>query len=346
MQKHKFGKSNINISSLCMGCMTLSARKTDIDAVKLLDHALANGICFFDTAEMYPTPIRESTYGSSEELIGKWLRKKGGRSEITLATKASGPAAFVPWIRSGKSRHNRANLISAVESSLKRLQTDYIDIFQLHWPDRATNFFNVRGFKVPKKDLTFDIEDTLDVLMELVASGKIRSFGICNETAWGAMTFIKNMEKRNSNDTLAIQNPYNLLNRSLEVGLSEIIAREHITFFAHSPLASGILTGKYFNGSALASSRLNQNHHGDVFKSPALLKAAEKYVTIAKNHGIDPTQMAIAWLLSQPVVTSVIIGVTNRSQLTHNLNSCDVTLTREIIKDIDRIQQEIPNPCP
>jgi len=346
MQKHKFGKSNINISSLCMGCMTLSARKTDIDAVKLLDHALANGICFFDTAEMYPTPIRESTYGSSEELIGKWLRKKGGRSEITLATKASGPAAFVPWIRSGKSRHNRANLISAVESSLKRLQTDYIDIFQLHWPDRATNFFNVRGFKVPKKDLTFDIEDTLDVLMELVASGKIRSFGICNETAWGAMTFIKNMEKRNSNDTLAIQNPYNLLNRSLEVGLSEIIAREDITFFAHSPLASGILTGKYFNGSALASSRLNQNHHGDVFKSPALLKAAEKYVTIAKNHGIDPTQMAIAWLLSQPVVTSVIIGVTNRSQLTHNLNSCDVTLTREIIKDIDRIQQEIPNPCP
>ncbi len=329
-----------------MGCMTLSARKTDIDAVKLLDHALANGICFFDTAEMYPTPIRESTYGSSEELIGKWLRKKGGRSEITLATKASGPAAFVPWIRSGKSRHNRANLISAVESSLKRLQTDYIDIFQLHWPDRATNFFNVRGFKVPKKDLTFDIEDTLDVLMELVASGKIRSFGICNETAWGAMTFIKNMEKRNSNDTLAIQNPYNLLNRSLEVGLSEIIAREDITFFAHSPLASGILTGKYFNGSALASSRLNQNHHGDVFKSPALLKAAEKYVTIAKNHGIDPTQMAIAWLLSQPVVTSVIIGVTNRSQLTHNLNSCDVTLTREIIKDIDRIQQEIPNPCP
>jgi aryl-alcohol dehydrogenase-like predicted oxidoreductase len=266
--------------------------------------------------------------------------------QITLATKASGPAAFVPWIRSGKSRHNRANLISAVEGSLKRLRTDYIDIFQLHWPDRATNFFNVRGFKVPKKDLTFDIEDTVDVLMDLVASGKIRSFGICNETAWGAMTFIKNMEKKTSNATLAIQNPYNLLNRNLEVGLSEIITREDIPFFAHSPLASGILTGKYFNGSALSSSRLNQNHHGTVFKSLALLKAAEKYITIAKKHEIDPTQMAIAWLLSQPVVTSVIIGVTNRSQLAHNLASCNVTLTREILKDIDSVQQEIPNPCP
>ena len=346
MQKHKLGKSNISVSSLCLGCMTLSAGKSDSDTLNLLDHALANGICFFDTAEMYPTPIRESTYGSSEALIGKWLRKKGGRSEITLATKASGPAAFVPWIRSGKSRHNRSNLISAVEGSLKRLRTDYIDIFQLHWPDRATNFFNVRGFKVPKKDLTFDIEDTVDVLMDLVASGKIRSFGICNETAWGAMTFIKNMEKKTSNATLAIQNPYNLLNRNLEVGLSEIITREDIPFFAHSPLASGILTGKYFNGSALSSSRLNQNHHGTVFKSLALLKAAEKYITIAKKHEIDPTQMAIAWLLSQPVVTSVIIGVTNRSQLVHNLASCDVTLTREILKDIDSVQQEIPNPCP
>jgi aryl-alcohol dehydrogenase-like predicted oxidoreductase len=179
-----------------------------------------------------------------------------------------------------------------------------------------------------------------------VASGKIRSFGICNETAWGTTTFIKNMEKKTSNATLAIQNPYNLLNRNLEVGLSEIITREDIPFFAHSPLASGILTGKYFNGSALSSSRLNQNHHGDVFKSPALLKAAEKYIAIAKKHEIDPTQMAIAWLLSQPVVTSVIIGVTNRSQLAHNLASCDVTLTREILKDIDSVQQEIPNPCP
>ena len=346
MQKHKLGKSDINISSLCMGCMTLSNQRDNSNTLKLLDNAIASGIVFFDTAEMYPIPIQESTYGRSEELIGKWLKARGVRSEITLATKASGPAAFVPWIRSGKSRHNRANLITAVESSLKRLQTDYIDIFQLHWPDRATNFFNVRGFKSPKKDLTFDIEDTVDVLIDLVTSGKIRSFGICNETAWGAMTFINNVEMRNSSITLVIQNPYNLLNRNLEVGLSEIITRENITFFAHSPLASGILTGKYFNGSAFPSSRLNQSHHGNILKSPMILKAAKRYIAIAEKHEIDPTQMALAWLLSQPVVTSVIIGVTNGSQLAHNLSSCDITLTREILKEIDSVQQEIPSPCP
>jgi aryl-alcohol dehydrogenase-like predicted oxidoreductase len=346
MQKHKLGKSNISISNLCLGCMTLSNQRDNSNTLKLLDNALASGIFFFDTAEMYPIPIQESTYGSSEELIGKWLRTRGIRSEITLATKASGPAAFVPWVRSGKSRHNRANLITAVESSLKRLQTDYIDIFQLHWPDRATNFFNVRGFKAPKKDLTFDIEDTVDVLIDLVASGKIRSFGICNETAWGAMTFINNVEIKNSSVTPAIQNPYNLLNRNLEVGLSEIITRENITFFAHSPLASGILTGKYFDGSALPSSRLNLSRHDNMLKSPMILKAAKRYIAIAKKYEIDPTQMALAWLLSQPVVTSVIIGVTNGSQLAQNLSSCDITLTREILKEIDSVQQEIPNPCP
>jgi aryl-alcohol dehydrogenase-like predicted oxidoreductase len=346
MQKHKLGKSNINVSSLCMGCMTLSTQGDKSNAVKLLDNALANGVFFFDTAEMYPIPIQESSYGGSEALIGNWQKKRGDRSKITIATKASGPAAFVPWIRSGKSRHNRTNLIKAVESSLKRLQTDYIDIFQLHWPDRATNFFNVRGFKAPKKELTFDIEDTVGVLIELVASGKIRSFGICNETAWGAMTFIKNVAMRKADTTLAIQNPYNLLNRNLEVGLSEIITREKIILFAHSPLASGLLTGKYFDGSALPSSRLNQDHHGNFFKNPMVINAAKRYIDIARKYSIDPAQMALAWLLSQPVVTSVIIGVTNKSQLAHNLASCDITLTREILKEIDNVQQEIPNPCP
>jgi aryl-alcohol dehydrogenase-like predicted oxidoreductase len=311
----------------------------------LLDLALDVGINFIDTAEMYPSPASPETYGISEKILGKWLKSKN-RYDVVLATKASGPGEFVPWIRGGKSNHDLKNLTDAVNGSLKRLQTDYIDLYQLHWPDRATNFFGQLGYKKPKTELHFDIEKTLEALSELVRTGKIRAVGLCNETAWGAMQFRKIAEIQNLPIISSIQNPYNLLNRTFEINLAEFSVREDCGLISYSPLAFGMLTGKYIEKSAPPDARLNLYSHYKRYKSSMAFNATKEYIALARKWQLDPAHMAIGWIMSKPFLTSVIIGFSNEQQLRHNLKSVDVHINNELHKSIEKIHLRIPNPCP
>ncbi len=346
METRKLGKTDIYVSICSIGTMNFGMPNSCQGNLEtLLDLALDAGINFIDTAEMYPSPASSETYGISEKILGKWLKRKN-RSNLVIASKASGPGEFVPWIRGGKSKHDLKNLTDAVDGSLKRLQTDYIDLYQLHWPDRATNFFGQLGYKKPKTELHFDIEKTLEALSELVKSGKIRAVGLCNETAWGAMQFRKIGEMRNLPIISSIQNPYNLLNRTFEINLAEFSIRENCGLISYSPLAFGMLTGKYIKESAPPKARLNRYSHYKKYKSAIALNATKKYVALARKWQLDPAHMAISWIMSKPFLTSVIIGFSNEQQLRHNLKAVDVDISNELHKSIEKIHLKIPNPCP
>ena len=346
METRKLGKTDISVSKCSIGTMNFGAPNScQGNLNSLLDLALDAGINFIDTAEMYPSPASSETYGISEEILGKWLKSKK-RHNVVLATKASGPGEFVPWIREGKSNHDLKNLSDAVDGSLKRLQTDYIDLYQLHWPDRATNFFGQLGYKKPKTELSFDIEKTLEALLQLKKSGKIRTIGLCNETAWGAMQFRKIAEMRNLPVISSIQNPYNLLNRTFEINLAEFSLREDCGLISYSPLAFGMLTGKYINELAPPDARLNRYSHYKRYKNSIACNATKEYVALARKWQIDPAHLAISWILSKPFLTSVIIGFSNEQQLRHNLKSVDVHISGELHKSIEKIHLKIPNPCP
>jgi aryl-alcohol dehydrogenase-like predicted oxidoreductase len=346
MRYRKLGRTDIQVSALCLGTMTFGEQNTEAEAHRQLDLAIDAGINFIDTAEMYPVPPRAETQGLTEQYIGSWLRKRKQRSKLLIASKVAGPAVWLSYIRDGKLRLDRKNIESALDASLKRLQTDYIDLYQLHWPDRPTNYFGQLGYRHQESDQSTPILETLSVLDDLVRAGKIRHIGLSNETPWGTMRFLELAETRQLPRIVSIQNPYNLLNRSFEIGLAEIAHREECGLLAYSPLGFGVLSGKYLNQARPAGARLTLFQRFDRYSNPQAEQATRSYVELARAHGLDPAQMALAWVTERPFVTSNIIGATNAQQLESNLASIDISLPEAVTAGIEAIHQQQPNPAP
>ncbi len=345
MKYRTLGRTTISVSELCLGTMTWGEQNTQDEAFAQIDRAAEHGINFMDAAEMYPVPPRPETYGQTERIIGNYFKKRGNRDQWILTSKVAGPGNNISHIRDGNLKHNRQHIVAALEGSLERLQTDYIDLYQLHWPDRETNFFGKLGYVHNDKTFT-PLEETLEVLNEQVQAGKIRHIGLSNETPWGTMRFLQLAEERGWPRAVTIQNPYNLLNRSFEVGLAEIAIREQCGLLAYSPLAFGMLTGKYANGAKPEHARLTLFSRFTRYNNPETMRATEQYVQLAKQHGLDPAQMALTYVTSRPFVTSNIIGATSLEQLQSNLDSINLTLSEEVVAGIEAIHKIQPNPAP
>jgi aryl-alcohol dehydrogenase-like predicted oxidoreductase len=342
----QLGNTDIRVSVLCLGTMTWGEQNTEQDAFAQLDSATAVGVNFIDAAEMYPVPPRQDTYGQTELILGRWLRSRGGRERYVIATKVAGRADWLPYVRDGRPCLDRRNITAALDASLRRLQTDYVDLYQLHWPDRSTNFFGKLGYLPAQKEIAVSIQESLTVLAELVSEGKIRHIGISNETPWGAMTFLRLAEKFGLPRIVSIQNPYNLLNRTFEVGLAEIAHREQMGLLAYSPLGFGVLSGKYLGNARPAGARLTLFDRFKRYTNRQSETAVEAYVAIARRHGLDPAQMALAFVSRQPFLTSTIIGATNLAQLASDLQSAELTLPESVIADIEAVHVQYPNPAP
>ena len=345
MKYRSLGRTTISVSELCLGTMTWGEQNTQDEAFAQIDRAAEHGLNFMDAAEMYPVPPRPETYGQTERIIGNYFKKRGNRDQWILTSKVAGPGNNISHIRDGNLKHNRQHIVAALEGSLERLQTDYIDLYQLHWPDRETNFFGKLGYVHNDKTFT-PLEETLEVLNEQVQAGKIRHIGLSNETPWGTMRFLQLAEERGWPRAVTIQNPYNLLNRSFEVGLAEIAIREQCGLLAYSPLAFGMLTGKYANGARPKHARLTLFSRFTRYNNPETMRATEQYVQLAKQHGLDPAQMALAYVTSRPFVTSNIIGATSLEQLQSNLDSINLTLSEEVVAGIEAIHKIQPKPAP
>jgi len=346
MKYNQLGTSDLKVSEICLGSMTWGEQNSAAEAASQMDYALDHGINFFDTAELYAIPPKAETYGRTEEIIGDWISKTGNRHKIILASKVCGPTAWCPHIRDGKARLDAKNIIAACEASLQRLQTDYLDLYQPHWPDRHTNFFGQSGYRHSEAESATPIEETLNALHTLVQAGKVRHIGISNETPWGAAQHLHLAETKGLLRIASIQNPYNLLNRSFEIGLAEIACREHIGLLAYSPLAFGVLSGKYLHNRQPAGARLTLFKHYTRYSSPEARQATMAYIRVAKKYGLDPAQMALAFIRLQPFVGATIIGATTMQQLANNISSRETVLSDTCIADIERIQCQHPNPCP
>ncbi len=346
MEYRPLGRTDLRVSQICLGTMTWGEQNGPGEAFAQLDRALASGVNFIDTAEMYPVPPRAETYARTEGILGDWLRARGGREDLVIASKVCGPANWLPWVRGGNPRLDRTHIEAAVDASLQRLGTDYIDLYQLHWPDRTTNFFGAMGYVHHPDEKMTPVEETLGVLVGLVESGKVRHVGLSNETAWGAMRFLEVSSRGGGPRMASIQNPYNLLNRTFEIGLAEIAHREQLGLLAYSPLAFGVLSGKYLDGARPEGARLTLYSRFSRYTNPQADKAASAYVRLAHDSGLDPAQMALAWVNSRPFVTSNIIGATTMAQLETNLASAEVRLDPETVKAIEAIHREQPNPAP
>ncbi|MBN6712678.1 NADP(H)-dependent aldo-keto reductase [Pseudomonas capsici] len=345
MQFRSLGKTDISVSAIALGTMTWGEQNTQAQAFEQIQLAKKAGVNFIDTAEMYPVPPRGETYTKTESIIGEYFKKYGDRKDWVLASKVAGPGRM-EHIRNGNPRLDRANITAALEASLKRLNTDYLDLYQLHWPDRKTNFFGVLGYQHDPDDSAVEIGETLAVLNDLVKAGKIRHFGLSNETPWGTQRFLHLAETHGLPRAVSIQNPYNLLNRSFEIGLAEIAIREQIGLLAYSPLAFGVLAGKYLDGARPADGRLTLFERFQRYNNPQAERATAQYVALARQHGLDPAQMALAYVTSRPFVTSNIIGATTLEQLAVNLASIDVSLSDEVVAGIEAIHVGQPNPAP
>ena len=346
MEYRPLGRTGINVSAICLGTMTWGEQNTEAQAHEQLDYALANGINFVDTAEMYPVPPRQETYGRTEKYIGGWLRGGKKRDKIILASKVVGRSDWLPYIRGGDARLDKKNIEAALDASLKRLQTDYIDLYQLHWPDRNTNFFGKLGYQHDPSDEPILLEETLTALNEFVLSGKIRFIGLSNETPWGTMKFLQIAEKLGLPRAVGIQNPYSLLNRTFEVGLAEVAHRENVGLLAYSPLGFGVLSGKYLRKKRPPGARLTLFDRFSRYNNPQAEAATERYVELARKFGVDAAQMALAYVTSRPFVTSTIIGATTMEQLSSNIASIQLKLLEPVLKGIEAIHQDHPNPAP
>jgi aryl-alcohol dehydrogenase-like predicted oxidoreductase len=347
MQYRPLGRTGLKVSQICLGTMTWGHQNSEAEAHAQMDYALDRGINFWDTAEMYPVPPVAPTYGRTEEIIGSWLASRKRRGDVILATKVAGPDEVrFGYVRDGKPRLNRKHITQAVDDSLRRLGTDHIDLYQLHWPDRPTNFFGRLGFDADPNAEQVPLEETLDVLAGLVKAGKLRHIGVSNETAWGVMRLLALAEANGAPRIASIQNPYNLLNRSFEVGLAETALREDCGLLAYSPLAFGKLSGKYMNGARPEGARLTLYSVMARYNKPQGDAATAKYVALARRHGLDPAQMALAWINTRPFLTSNIIGATTMEQLRSNIDSLDVVLPPEVLDGIEAIHREHTYPCP
>jgi aryl-alcohol dehydrogenase-like predicted oxidoreductase len=347
MQYRPLSNTGLEVSALCLGTMTYGEQNTEQEAFEQLDMALDAGVNFIDTAEMYSVPPRAETMGSTERIIGRWLQQRGCRDKVVLATKVAGPGHdWLTYIRGGGNHLDRSNIFTAVDDSLRRLQTDVIDLYQLHWPERPTNYFGKLGYEPVDADDGIPLLETLQALGELVDAGKIRHIGVSNETPWGLMRYLSLAESQDLPRMVSIQNPYSLLNRSYEVGLAEISHRENAGLLAYSPLGFGVLSGKYLAGEKPAGARLTLYPDYDRYSNAQAQAATHDYVMLARDHGLDPAQMALAFVTSRPFVTSNIIGATTPEQLRSNLASIDVELDEQLLADIAEIHRRHPNPSP
>ncbi len=339
-------RTNFRVSKIALGTMTWGRQNTEQEAHEQMDYALESGINFFDTAELYPIPPKKEFYALTEEYIGNWFQKTGHRDKVVLASKIAGPAAFTKHIRT--TGFSRDSLISALEGSLKRLKTDYIDVYQLHWPERNTNYFGQRGFNAEKEDYWEDnIHQILRTLSDFVKEGKIRHVGLSNETPWGTMRYLEESKVHEHLPRMVtIQNPYSLLNRTFEVGLSEIAIREKIGLLAYSPLGFGVLSGKYLGVVKPRKGRLTLFPNYSRYSGETATQATQKYQELANAHGISLAQMALAFVNTRPFVTSNIIGATTMEQLKENIGSINVPLSDTVLEGIEKIHKAIPNPAP
>jgi aryl-alcohol dehydrogenase-like predicted oxidoreductase len=345
MEYRQLGRTDLRVSALCLGTMNWGEQNSEAEGHAQIERAKACGINFMDTAEMYPVPPRAETYSRTEQIIGSYFRQRGDRADWILASKIAGPGNGIGHIRGGQLKFDRANIVAALDASLKRLQTDWIDLYQLHWPERPTNFFGQLGYQHQEADFT-PLEETLQVLDEQVKAGKIRHIGLSNETPWGTMKFLHLAESRGWPRAVSIQNPYNLLNRSFEVGLAEVAMREQCGLLAYSPLAFGMLSGKYEGGARPAGARISLFSRFTRYTNPQSEAACSRYVALARAHGLDPAQMALAFVTAQPFVTSNIIGATSLAQLDSNLASAELRLSEDVLAGIEAIHKAQPNPAP
>ena len=344
MNYKKLGNTDLDVSTICLGTMTWGEQNTQDEAFEQMDFALSNGVNFWDTAELYAVPPRKETYGDTEEIIGNWFEKTKKRKEVILATKVAGPARN--YLRNGENSFTGPNLESALNNSLKRLKTDYVDLYQLHWPERNVNNFGRLGYVHKEKNWN-QFEDVLGELNKYIKAGKIRYVGLSNETPWGALNYLQLSKDKNLPRMMSIQNPYSLLNRSYEVGLAEVSIREKIGCLAYSPLASGYLTGKYRNKNFPKGSRMERDFDfWTRYRKPNTEAAVELYFKICEKHNLNMTQMSIKFCEIQQFMTSVIIGATTMEQLKSDIESVNVNLSNDVIEEINQVQTIYPNPCP
>ena len=344
MNYKKLGNTDLNVSTICLGTMTWGEQNSEKEAFEQMSYAIDNGVNFWDTAELYSVPPKESTYGLTEEIIGNWFTKNKKRHEVILASKVAGPSRS--YLRDGQNSFVGKNLENALNNSLKRLKTDYLDLYQLHWPERNVNNFGKLGY-THKESKWNKFEDILINLKKFVDQGKIKYVGLSNETPWGVMNFMQLYKDKNLPRMMSIQNPYCLLNRSYEVGLAEVSIREQIGCLSYSPLASGYLSGKYRNGAMPKGSRIERDYEfWGRYRKPQSENAIEEYYKISKKYNLDMSQMAIKFCEIQDFMTSVIIGATTMDQLKTNIESVKVKLDKDVINEINAIQRKYPNPCP
>lgn len=337
--------TDIQVSKICLGTMTFGQQNTEAEGHAQMDYALEQGVTFFDTAEMYSVPARQETYGSTERILGTWFQKTGNRDKVVLATKIAGPNPNFTYMRE-KNDFSPASIQYALDQSLLRLQTDYIDLYQLHWPERKTNFFGQRGFKAQDDAWEDNIHAVLETLNGFIQQGKIKHIGLSNETPWGIMRFLEESKYHNLPRIKTVQNPYSLLNRLYENGSAEIGIRENVGLLAYSPMAFGVLSGKFLTGEAHPNARINLFPQFSRYNSEQSAAATRLYHEIAEQNELTLTQLALAFIEQQPFVTSTIIGATTMDQLKENIDTINVTLSEEILQAIDGVQAKIPDPAP
>lgn len=347
MKYREIPRTDLTASVIGLGTMTWGEQNTEAEGHEQMDYALSQGVSFWDTAELYPVPPMAETYTETERIIGTWFKSRGKRDEVTLATKVAGPAEFVSHIRGG-SGLDRKNIETAIEGSLKRLQTDRIDLYQLHWPARTVPIFGERDYEYPEMESpdATSIEETLQVLADLQETGKVRYFGLSNETPWGTMKFLQLAEQHGYPRIATIQNSYSLINRTFDTGLKEICHREDVRLLAYSPLAFGKLSGKYLDGKMPEGARVTKWERFARYNGDVADEAIRAYVDIAKAADLDACQMALAWINEQEHCASNLIGATTMEQLKSNIASIDVTLSDDVKAAIAEVHARIPNPCP
>lgn len=344
MRYTKLPSTDIEVSKICLGTMTWGEQNTEAEGHAQLDYAIEQGINFIDTAELYSVPGRAETYGSTERIIGTWLKNRGKRDDLIIASKIVGPAEMSKHIRTGG--YTKAEFKDAIHKSLKRLQTDYIDLYQLHWPERNTNYFGKLGYNHDAEESWQDnFAEILENLQEFVKEGLIRHVGLSNETPYGLSRYLEESRK-GMPKMITVQNPYNLLNRKDEIGLTEIMQREEVGYLAYSPMAFGALSGKYINGTDTPDSRINKFPRFSRYTNEQAIEATKRYQDIAQKHNLSLAQMSLAFVTDKPFMTANIIGATSLEQLEENINSVDIKLTPEILEDIEAVHTAIPNPAP
>lgn len=343
MRFRKIPRTDLEVSVICLGSMNWGQQNTEDQGHEQLDYAISQGVNFIDTAELYPVPPERDKQGRTETYIGTWLKKRGRRDDLVIASKVAGPSNLIQ--RRDTTKLDKENILEAIDGTLERLQTDYVDVYQVHWPDRTTNFFGKRGYEAIPEEDSVPIEETLDALAEVIKSGKARYIGVSNETPWGVHEYLRLANEKSLPRIVSIQNQYSLINRTYEVGLSELCMKEDVSLLAYSPLSFGVLSGKYLGGAKPPGARFTLwERSSNRYNAPENQEAIRLYVELAKKHGLSPATMAIAFVNDRPFNTSTIIGATTMEQLREDIASADVVLSEDVLKGIADIYKTHPDP--